>query len=350
MPYAPGIQYRGDQYLYEGISDAGKAIAGAVKEYRANQKANDAADSTFELMMGTLAPMVKDGSIPEQFASKLPDMAKFSSLSLSKKQATLGQLATSMGVLAHDSQFQEQKRNNESIRLHQEAAANREERLFNQQQAEDQGNAGFLQDYANFSQMTQGGSKPPLVLNQPLRQTLQTPGGAGVAALARNPAASRDVRDLVLRESMQPPTAEAGGPLDFQEDPVTGARFARSGKSILPSGTNPANQMLVEPVTDSDGNNIGHVLRTGKTVQFIRKEKEGQQISPSAVASLNKTLSDLRRQIQVAPDDQKAAIQEQIDSIKSILPKPAGKTEATTAAPAASQFIYDPKTRSLKPR
>jgi hypothetical protein len=58
--------------------------------------------------------------------------------------------------------------------------------------------------------------------------------------------------------------AGADRPLAFDEDPVSGNRFARSGNSVLPSGVNPARaSSTAEELFDADGTVIGHRVPIG---------------------------------------------------------------------------------------
>jgi len=95
----------------------------------------------------------------------------------------------------------------------------------------------------------------------------QVPGLSPAAALG---AASRDtgyrpdlrgaIDDLIRNGG----AAGSGGPLAFEEDPVTGQRFARQGRSVLPSGTNPDKLPKEgEEIRDADGNLLGHNVPTG---------------------------------------------------------------------------------------
>lgn len=115
MPYNPGIQYRGDQYLYGAISGLGEAAGKAIKQYRDEKREGDAATSTFETMMQAVRPMVESGAIPEGLAKEFQDAGKFAGMSLSQKKAKLGSLVTSFGMLMQDRQFQETKRRNDEL-------------------------------------------------------------------------------------------------------------------------------------------------------------------------------------------------------------------------------------------
>jgi hypothetical protein len=350
MPYAPGIEYRGDKYLFEGISGLGDSIGSAIKEYRTNQKASDAADSAYELMLHTLTPLAQSGALPDDFVKQIPEMGKFSSLSLSKKQSTLGQLTASAGMLINDAKRQEEAKNAESLRLYREQAERREDRLLDQQDRENNANAGFLSDLNTFKGLAPNVTgQMPSPLAPELASQLQQPGGPAIAALARNPGVSKDVRDLMLRNLLE---ADDSKVIDsrFEEDPVTGSRFYRLGKVPLPSGVNPEKAVRFESVEGPEGNRIGQIARSGKETKYIPDPKDPGQLPPSAIVSLNKTLADLQRTRQISNEQAKAGIDEQIATIKALMPKPKGAQEAT-AEPAKPkvQWMYDPKSKSLKP-
>lgn len=68
-----------------------------------------------------------------------------------------------------------------------------------------------------------------------------------------------------------------GLPFTFEEDPITGTRFARIKNTVLPSGVNPkATSNQIEDVHDEQGNVIGQATRdpkTGKLMQWKAGEE-----------------------------------------------------------------------------
>ncbi len=115
MPYNPGIQYRGDKYLYGAIAGLGEDIGNAVKQYRNDKRESDAATATFETMMQAVGPMAKSGAIPEGLAKEFQDAGKFAGMSLSAKKAKLGSLVTSFGMLMQDATRQDANRREKDL-------------------------------------------------------------------------------------------------------------------------------------------------------------------------------------------------------------------------------------------
>jgi len=116
MPYNPGIQYRGDQYLYSAIAGLGKDIGEGIKQYRNDKRESDAATATFETMMKAVAPMVKSGAIPDELGKEFQDAGKFAGMSLSAKKAKLGSLVTSFGMLMRDQEAQANRQRDRDLK------------------------------------------------------------------------------------------------------------------------------------------------------------------------------------------------------------------------------------------
>jgi hypothetical protein len=97
------------------------------------------------------------------------------------------------------------------------------------------------------------------------------------------------------------------GPADFVEDDVTGSRFLKYGKQVLPSGQNPAKSKLTA-VTDDAGNVIGY------------SDNRGRVIQPKADKSTDLTPRDKIRALQAQLGNEfdpaeKARIMKRIDAL-----------------------------------
>src|SRR6266851_4344572 len=76
MPYAPAIEYRGDQYLFQGITQAGQAAAQGIAQIKANRQEQQGLDALAQ----------------NYYFKDDPDMLqKFESSGLSAKRAMIGQ-------------------------------------------------------------------------------------------------------------------------------------------------------------------------------------------------------------------------------------------------------------------
>lgn len=103
MAYNPAVSYRGDAYLAQGLNNLGEGIAQAIASHKQNKADTQAADATFDLMLG----MAKDvGYTPDDKTAAT--LGKFSGSGLSAKKAMLGQLA--MSIAGHRQKQQDQQR------------------------------------------------------------------------------------------------------------------------------------------------------------------------------------------------------------------------------------------------
>ncbi len=109
--------------------------------------------------------------------------------------------------------------------------------------------------------MTQATGMPPGV-----RELIAAHANAGVELPA-------SVMDDLIRQR-----GAAGGPMTFEQDPVTGARFARQGNSVLPSGTNPA---MMQTVTVTDPN-------TGEPVELAVNPRTGNALLKPKAPTANR--------------------------------------------------------------
>lgn len=73
MPYQPGIEYRGDQYLFQGISQAGGAVADGIKRWREESKQRKQINSTFDTVGKAMEKMVEVGAMPPGMLKQFAD-------------------------------------------------------------------------------------------------------------------------------------------------------------------------------------------------------------------------------------------------------------------------------------
>ncbi len=103
MAYNPAVSYRGDAYLAQGLNNLGEGIAQAIASHKQNKADTQAADATFDLMLGLAQ---EAGYTPDDKTAAT--LGKFAGNSLSAKKATLGQLA--MNIASHRQRQQDQQR------------------------------------------------------------------------------------------------------------------------------------------------------------------------------------------------------------------------------------------------
>lgn len=87
----------------------------------------------------------------------------------------------------------------------------------------------------------------------------------------------------MLHQSMT--RGNAAGPMNFEEDPSTGSRFARVGNSVLPSGINPLKQPhSAVPQYDEQDNLLGHSIPNGKGGYIFKPLKNvSAELTPAQV-------------------------------------------------------------------
>ncbi len=119
--YNPGIQYRGDQFLFEGISSLGKSIGDGIRQFRQERDESRAADSAYETLLQMGGPDLLKRSAGGGDGPKLDDLAKFAGQSLAKKKATLGQLGVMLQLARQSRQDEEQTKYHEDSLANQRA-------------------------------------------------------------------------------------------------------------------------------------------------------------------------------------------------------------------------------------
>lgn len=161
MPYAPGIQPRGDQYLFSGISQLGQGLGEAVRNFVKSKRESDFLDKQMVGLAAAMKPMIDSGEIDPEIVS---DMEKFPGMSLAQKRGAaasyLFQIQSAKEARAERASAEDRtaRRSMEHGRLQMEAAR------FNQQSQErateqagkDQFNAGL----ADYLQIPDGIRRP----------------------------------------------------------------------------------------------------------------------------------------------------------------------------------------------
>lgn len=315
-PYQPTVQDRTGEFLMRGITGAADSIAQGIQTYRKNKEESKGFDTYLESVAQQYAT---DPKFVDTFGDQL---AKAPGMSLSQKRNLAGSLALyeQKGRLAQEAAFKQadDARADKFLTL--------QERQFNagEQQRAAQGRmsealaryagepAGLGEQFANG---TAGMDQPGgLTLDRYLR-------AAGEAGAQPDP--------RVLEQFIQ--NGQRGGApaaLAFQEDPVTGARLATFGNSLIPTGTNPAKQQAqAVAVTDSEGNVIGQAIPGRNGMQLVRTPAKG--VDPKT--RVNAILAQLKVESNL-PRRQK--LTEELDGLLN--------GTAPAAAPTATGAVNDP--------
>lgn len=342
MPYAPGISYHGDQYLYRSLAGLGEQAGNAIREYRDRKRESEAADAAFETLVRTAAPMVQSGQVPAEFMQSVGDLGKFSGLSASAKKAKLGQLGVSLQLLMQDADRQGQAADR--------ADANALRRsMFELQQQEAQ-RSTRRQDATGRAVL---GMAP--ALDMPAEQADGVMGTALVGALRENPEADAlAVLDSMTRAQRyrERPGGETFATASEIIEPFavagrTGLYNRRTGQMDVDQ--NPSDGRAAT-LRDEAGNVIGYGVRSGNRTVVVRPP---DALSARDRIALMKEKSQLTSLLSFAtkPAD-KAFIQEQMAAIdaelesKSSAKPDQSKTPSGTETPPRRR--YNPATRKLE--
>lgn len=300
MPYNPGVQSTAPQSLYAGASGFGKNLTSFLGDYIDRGRKSKGLDAV-------LTAYVPEGSEEAKaLKSALPGM------SLEEKQGL---------VQAH------------AVKDYQarEARANRltDAQIGAYAGQEGERNARAEQDRAQ-------GALPGEWMRsagEPSNYVEQNAAPRGLNLASYVDAAGRTGAKLdpgILRDYMGQ-TAGGEPALSFEEDPITGNRYVRAGKQLLPSGINPGKaSATAEDILDADGNIIG---------RGIRNPRGGFTMLPKDKGLTDKDrLAALTKQLQSAVDPaEKARLKAQIDGLMS------GEGTSAGADPSASPAGGAPK-------
>lgn len=317
MPYNPGIEYRGDQYLFRGISSLGEGVGAAIAKYRQNKEESQAADAAFETLVRSAAPMIQAGEIPEDMASEMQDLGKFSGLSTSAKKAKLGQMGVSLQMLQQAAEAQSRaadRQDNLDLRrsLQQLQAAEMERR----QRTEDATQRGLRQ-------------LAP-VMSMPADNT-----GIGAAylddALRENPEAdARTLLELMQKAGDARTTGRIYPRANEMLEPfeVAGRKgmFNRmTGHTLLdPAEADGA----AVPIKDENGRVIAYGVKSGNRTQVIRPPG---QLTGAERTKLRERRSEIQALIRYVDDAAKQAFKDEMAQIDELL-----NAQSDAPAPAPS--------------
>lgn len=317
MPYTPTVTDRTGEFLMRGITGAADSLAEGIRTWKKNKEESGGFDTLIE------GAVRADPTLAEKYGDQL---AKAPGMSLSQKKSLAGTLAleTQNKRLAKEEQAKQQDYNlrkayfdlqqGQMNRANQRDAAGQR---FTQSLASLMGTGGGpSMDFAN----TLAGEPQP-ARDVGLADIVQA---AGQSGLALEPTSLAQL----LRAEQMGQRGNAGAELAFQEDPVTGARLATFGNSLIPTGTNPAKQQAqAVAVTDSEGNVIGQAIPGRNGMQLVRTPAKG--VDPKT--RVNAILAQLKVESNL-PRRQK--LTEELDGLLN--------GTAPAAAPTATGAVNDP--------
>ncbi len=339
MSYAPGIEYRGDQYLFRGISSLGDSAAKAIDDYRKTKRESQAADAAFETLVRSAGPMVQSGVIPPELVQEMGDLGKFSGLSASAKKAKLGQLGVSLQMLMQDAD-------------RQGAAADRKDaselrRSMHELQRSEFERRGRREDATSRAVL---GLAP--VLDMPPDQAGGVMGPALVGALRENPEAdatqildamTRSQRAAGVRGDDYPSANAMLEPFDIGgRKGLYNRRTGNTSMDYDPEQSDP------KRFVDEEGRTLGYGVQSGNRMNVLR---------PAGVLTVRDRI-ELRKQKKELLDsmpyaqtpEEKAEVRNEIAAIDAELAGGTNQKPTKTTAPAEApqRKRYNPSTGKVE--
>jgi hypothetical protein len=290
MPYAPGVSYHGDQYLYQTLSDLGSMMEARNEKHRQDLAKGKAASAFLRNAPDLLQAM---GMTQEQFDG-LSAVDKVSTL-----EGTVKASAYKQGQASVVSQLAEHAAQMKLLAAH----ANEYDALAKSRAdaaAQDQETGNALADFGGAATPAlspeDAAMVGPRVSNPPYSASALTAEGTAILdpRMANPPgyapapggdalAAGLDPATVALlqrgrqmggRNTMSAVEAlarakeimrqnQAYGPVTYNQDPVSGVRTAQYGHTIMPSGVDPA---IASQATALDLSVGTHLLPNGRTV------------------------------------------------------------------------------------
>lgn len=245
MPYAPQTYSSAPQSLYAGASGFGKNLGNFIGDYIDRGRKSKALDG----LLSAYSPA--DSEEGKQLKSALPGM------SLEEKQ----------GLVQAHAVKDYQAREARADRLSEaQIGAYRGQEEWRKAQAEEDRAQGALP-----GEWMKAAGEPSNYVEQDA-----APRGFNMASYvdaAGRAGARLDPRTISDYMDQQ----KGGGTLAFDEDPVSGNRYARFRNTVLPSGVNPGKMSAdAEAVLDPEGNILGYGLRDPKgRLTMMRRETGG---------------------------------------------------------------------------
>jgi len=278
MPYAPQTYSSAPQSLYAGASGFGKNLSSFLGDYIDRGRKSKGLDAVLT------AYMPEGSEEAKALKSALPGM------SLEEKQG----MVQARAVMVY--QAREARYNRLSDAQIGAYSGQEEERKARAEQDRAQG--------ALPGEWMKAAAEPSNYVEQDA-----APRGMNMASYveaAGRAGARLDPR--MISEYMD--QGKGGGTLAFDEDPVSGNRYARFRNTVLPSGVNPAKMSAdAEAVLDPEGNILGYGLRDPKGRLTMMRGEQGGITDKDLLSSLT------RLQAAEVRPDVKASLQRSIDDL-----------------------------------
>lgn len=263
MPYAPGISYHGDQYLFQGISSAGQSLGEGIDQAIQRGRQLKAMRAMAVDGLGMDPDQVDGMSLPQLQGTLAGEALKRSNLG-QQLQQQLTQSETEKNQMASTLQRYRQSAYAKFTDMVNQVTKSNPEAALDTPTLEKMGLQAGL-DPQDFRQLMGGGmygARAGYYGDKASAPGFVPPPATAPPGFTVVPKADGSW------EMMRSPDAGTPEANSFVEDPVTGARFLTRGKQVLPSGENPALGGQAQEVTDETGNVVGHTVRAGNRTVF----------------------------------------------------------------------------------
>lgn len=236
-----------------GLGAAGEGLAKILQTYRENKQERESTTAALDVINSYVR------SDPELLKTYGEELAKAPGMSNSARKGLIGGLTSAMAL---KSQRQQQEKDLELIQSYRANAENA------RRQPEFMNRLSENMSGQSIPGVTGGAiGAPEASVENPISAVARAAGSTGYQVA---PGQLDDIIRAVAsaREQQMP------GPIQFDQDPKTGARFARFGRSVLPSGVDPSRTMTAVEVLDQDNKPTGQLaISTGRGVQIVKAPK-----------------------------------------------------------------------------
>lgn len=297
MPYAPGIQYTGDRYIYEAISGMGQNIAAGIHRYRQDKAENQAVVSAFETLVQSAAPLVQKGRLDPQVLEKIGDPSKFAGLSLSAKKAKLGQAATSFQMLLSEADKADRRRAEEELAAYRNATLGQQDESAKQRDRTRRETLSMLMRAIPGSSVAGGDPARQVELIQAIHENPNADPGAIADVLFRPEERVKTFDDMFpSAEQMLEP---------FEKSGKRGLYNRRTGQTLV---DHPAEALAGTPIRDSEGNVISYAVPSGNRTVLVRDPQAVTTADRARLMEQRTRLLELRRDAELMKESDPSAV------------------------------------------
>lgn len=287
MPFNPAVNYRGDQYLAQGIGAVGDSVSEALQRMQKERQESQFLDEQINGILRAGAPLAKEGMIDPDLVAK--QIEKAGSMGLAQKRGFAASLAFELSQAQKHADRQLQSKRDQELADYRNNTLELQQQSAGRRQEVDAANAGFLSGMGGVL-----GSADPEMRDANLGYLIQ--GNPGV-----DPALIEHVmRGIATMEAAKPkPRLSAAEDLEQVnlDDKMTIWRSKTTGQILRDQRTNGGQSILPKLLT----------LKTG----------------------LQKTMANA-----LTANDQRPMLERQIAEIDQMISEAQGGSASPSAAPA----------------